>query len=167
MPAPITSGSRGADRSGSQQAQPPSGRPDGTAAALPRQPAAGLELAQAVARGAGSALGNDGATEALVAVQRRQWWMDPPLLLALQRSWSQARRAAAPAPWRDLPPGLEVRRLPLAQADGLRERIGDDLHGRSLVSRQQITLLWRAGDTLWLLRQALTGHTDDAELTNS
>ena len=68
-----------------------------------------------MAGGAGSGLAPDGVTEALPAVQRRQWWMDPALLQQLQRTWTQARRAAAPAGWRDLPLGLELRRLPRAR----------------------------------------------------
>lgn len=171
MPAPATgSGSGSGSARGSHGSRPPEqpARPTSSKAGeLPRQPAAGLELAQAVARGAGSALGNDGATEALMAVQRRQWWMDPPLLLELQRHWSRGRQATAPATWRDLPQALEMRRLPLAQAGGLQRRIGDDLHGCSLVSRQQITLLWRQGDSLWLLRLPLDGGRDNAGLTNS
>lgn len=143
----------------------------GLGADLPGQPAAALELARAVAGGAGTALAPDGATEALLAVQRRQWWMDPALLQQLQRTWMQARRAAAPAGWRDLPLGLELRRLPLRQASALVALIGGDAHGRSLVARQQVTLLWRQGDSLWLLRQPLGGAdgpgTARAGLTNS
>ena len=46
-----------------------------------------------------------------------------------------------------------------------------DPQGRSLVARQQLTLLWRQGESLWLLRQPLGGGEGAgaarAGLTNS
>lgn len=182
MPGPAAAGGTSGQPAGGSSAPPPGSRQNaaapaetsqraGLSAELPAQPAAALELARAVAGGAGSGLAADGATEALLAVQRRQWWMDPALLQQLQRTWTQARKASAPAGWRDLPPDLELRRLPLRQASALVALIGGDPQGRSLVARQQLTLLWRQGESLWLLRQPLGGGEGAgaarAGLTNS
>lgn len=119
---------------------------------LPSQPGPALELARAVAEGAASALPNDGATQAMAAVQRRQWWLDPAQQRQLQRAWEQAESAPAPEAWGELPSGLQVRRLAPGRLGSL---AGGDARGRSLVSRQQLTLLWIDGEELWLLRLPL------------
>lgn len=119
---------------------------------LPSQPGPALELARAVAEGAASALPNDGATQAMAAVQRRQWWLDPAQQRQLQRAWEQAESAPAPEAWGEMPSGLQVRRLAAGRLGSL---AGGDARGRSLVSRQQLTLLWIDGQELWLLRLPL------------
>ena len=119
---------------------------------LPSQPGPALELARAVAEGAASALPNDGATQAMAAVQRRQWWLDPAQQRQLQRAWEQAENTPAPEAWGELPSGLQVRRLTAGRLGSL---AGGDARGRSLVSRQQLTLLWIDGQELWLLRLPL------------
>jgi hypothetical protein len=97
-------------------------------------------------------MANDGATQAMAAVQRRQWWLDPAQQRLLQRAWDQAEANPAPESWGELPSGLQVRRLDPARLAGL---AGGDARGRSLVSRQQLTLLWSEGQELWLLRLPL------------
>lgn len=119
---------------------------------LPSAPAAVLELAQAVALGAPGAIANDGATQAMAAVQRRQWWLDPAQQRLLQRAWEQGESATAPEGWGELPSGLQLRRVPASKLGGL---AGGDARGRSLVSRQHLTLLWSEGPDLWLLRLPL------------
>ena len=119
---------------------------------LPSSPAAVLELARAVAEGAPRAIANDGATQAMAAVQRRQWWLDPAQQRLLQRAWDQAETTPTPESWGELPTGLQVRRVSAARLGGL---AGGDVRGRSLVSRQHLTLLWSEGEELWLLRLPL------------
>ena len=91
--------------------------------------------------------------DALVALQRRQWWLtaaQEPLAVAL---WQRA--ALVPAPPEGLgrlPEDAELRRLPPGPVSGLG---AGDWHGHSLVTRQAALLLWRQAEGLWLLRLPL------------
>jgi hypothetical protein len=90
---------------------------------------------------------------ALVALQRRQWWLtaaQEPLAVAL---WQRA--ALVPAPPEvlgRLPEDAELRRLPPGPVSELG---AGDWHGHSLVTRQAALLLWRQAGGLWLLRLPL------------
>ncbi len=139
-----------------QSAPPPASTSAGAApsgpAGLPRLPGPALELALAIAEGAASSLPNDGVTQAMAAQQRRQLWLDPAQQRLLQRAWERAASEQPPADWGDLPEGTQVRRAGLGSLGPL---AAGDVRARSLVSRQQITLLWPQGSQLWLLRLPL------------
>jgi hypothetical protein len=115
---------------------------------LPAQPAQALELAKAIAAGR-QTLPAEGASPAQVALQRRQWWLSAQDSDQLQRAWDQAEVAEAPDPWGALPAGVQLRRV---ERQALGPLAAGDARGRSLLSREQITLLWGSGAQLWLLR---------------
>jgi hypothetical protein len=124
---------------------------------LPSQPGQALELAKAVAGGK-QALATEGASPTQVALQRRQWWLTAQEAGQLQRAWDQAEQQGAgveaPGDWAPLPAGAQLRRV---ERQSLGPLAGGDFRGRSLVSREQITLLWGSGPQLWLLRLPLAG----------
>lgn len=135
---------------------PPS--PNATPAApaagdLPNQPGQALELARAIAGGK-QALAEGGASPTQVAIQRRQWWLTAQESSQLQRAWDQAETAAAPDAWGALPAGVQLRRV---DRESLGALAAGTPRGRSLVNRDQITLLWSSGPQLWLLRLPLAG----------
>jgi hypothetical protein len=118
---------------------------------LPSQPGQALELATAIAGGK-QALSAEGASPAQVALQRRQWWLSAQESSQLQRAWDQAQPAAASDEWSALPAGAQLRRVD-RQALGV--LAAGDPRGRSLLTSDQITLLWASGPQLWLLRLPL------------
>jgi hypothetical protein len=120
---------------------------------LPSQPGQALELAKTVAAGK-QGLGKEGASPTQVALQRRQWWLTAQEAGQLQRAWDQAAVEEAPDDWAPLPAGAQLRRL---ERQSLGPLAGGDPRGRSLVHREQITLLWGSGPQLWLLRLPLAG----------
>lgn len=120
---------------------------------LPGQPGQALDLARAIALGLQS-LPAQGASPAQVALQRRQWWLSGQDSAMLQRAWEQAEAAEAPESWNALPAGVQLRRL---ERQALGPLAGGEPSGRTLVDREQITLLWGAGARLWLLRLSLPG----------
>jgi hypothetical protein len=120
---------------------------------LPGQPGLALDLARAIAAGKQS-LPAEGASPAQVALQRRQWWLTAQESSQLQRAWDQAESAAAPDAWSHLPAGAQLRRV---DRESLGALAAGDPRGRTLVNREQITLLWASGPELWLLRLPLAG----------
>ena len=130
---------------------PPKAAPG--AGELPSQPGQALELARAIAGGK-QALAAEGASPAQVALQRRQWWLTAQESSQLQRAWDQAETAAAPEAWSALPAGAQLRRV---DRESLGVLAAGDPRGRSLVNRDQITLLWASGPQWWLLSLPLAG----------
>lgn len=128
-----------------QVAVPPAGQ-------LPSQPGQALAGAKAIASGP-QALPAEGASPTQVALQRRQWWLSPQEANQLQQAWEQAEAAEAPDDWQTLPPAVQLRQ---AERRILGSLAAGDPRGRSLVSREQITLLWGSGPQLWMLRLAVT-----------
>jgi len=120
---------------------------------LPSQPGLALDLARAIA-GGNQSLPAEGASPAQVALQRRQWWLTDQESSHLQQAWDQAATAAPPDAWNTLPAGAQLRRV---DRESLGALAAGDPRGRSLVSRDQITLLWASGPDLWLLRLPLAG----------
>jgi len=120
---------------------------------LPAQPAQALELAKAIAAGR-QTLPAEGASPAQVALQRRQWWLSAQDSDQLQRAWDQAEVAEAPDAWGALPAGVQLRRV---ERQALGPLAAGDARGRSLLSREQITLLWGSAAQLWLLRLPMSG----------
>ena len=130
---------------------PPSSLPAASnSAGLPRQPSEAFRLARQVAmagrpREAGAAL---------VALQRRQWWLLPGQERALQALWDRGQEQELPASLGSLPEDISLRlsspsaAAPLALAE---------LHGRSLIDGDQLWLFWQQGESLWLLRGSLLG----------
>jgi hypothetical protein len=121
---------------------------EGGLPSLPSLPGAALDLAQAVAGGK-QALPAEGASQAQVAIQRRQWWLTAQESLQLAQAWDQGKEDAAPDDWPPLPAGTQVRRVTRQSLGAL---AAGDPRGRSLVNREQISLLWGSGPELWLLR---------------
>jgi hypothetical protein len=121
---------------------------------LPGQPALALELAKAIATGR-QALPAEGASPAQVALQRRQWWLSAQDADQLQRAWDQAEVADRPEAWSALPAGGLLRRV---DRQALGPLAAGEANGRSLVNREQITLLWGSGAQLWLLRLPFPGN---------
>lgn len=129
-----------------QSPVPPAGQ-------LPNQPGLALAGAKAIASGQ-QALPAEGASPAQVALQRRQWWLSPQDANQLQQAWEQAEVAEAPEDWQALPPAAQLRRV---ERRNLGSLAAGDPRGRSLVSRDQITLIWGNGAQLWLLRLPVSG----------
>jgi len=127
--------------------------PPPVAGELPSQPGLALDLARAIA-GGNQSLPAEGASPAQVALQRRQWWLTDQESSQLQQAWDQAATAAPPDAWNTLPAGAQLRRV---DRESLGALAAGDPRGRSLVSRDQITLLWASGPELWLLRLPLAG----------
>jgi hypothetical protein len=129
-----------------QVAVPPAGQ-------LPSQPGQALAGAKAIASGP-QALPAEGASPTQVALQRRQWWLSPQEANQLQQAWEQAEAAEAPDDWQTLPPAVQLRQV---ERRNLGSLAAGDPRGRSLVSREQITLIWGSGTQLWLLRLPFSG----------
>lgn len=139
-----------------QAAAPVAAAPAGSGE-LPSQPGQALELAKAIAAGK-QALPSEGASPAQVALQRRQWWLTAQEAGQLQRAWDQADAEQAPEDWTPLPAGAQLRRV---ERQSLGALASGDPRGRSLLNREQITLLWGSGPQLWLLRLPLAGQAQD------
>ena len=130
---------------------PPSSLPAASnSAGLPRQPSEAFRLARQVATGGRPRE----AGAALVALQRRQWWLLPGQERALQALWDRGQEQELPASLGSLPEEISLRlsspsaAAPLALAE---------LHGRSLIDGDQLWLFWQQGESLWLLRGSLLG----------
>ena len=119
-------------------------------AGMPRQPSEAFRLARQVAmagrpREAGAAL---------VALQRRQWWLLPGQERALLALWDGGKEQELPASLGTLPEDISLRlsspsaAAPLALAE---------LHGRSLIDGYRLWLFWQQGESLFLLRGDLLG----------
>jgi hypothetical protein len=88
--------------------------------------------------------------DALVALQRRQWWLSAAQEPRLATLWKRAAVVEPrPAALGKLPEGAELRRLADPSAAGLNQH---DWHGHSLVGRQVALLLWREAGSLWLMK---------------
>lgn len=118
---------------------------------LPRQPGEALLLARQVAQ---AGLPKESPSAALVAVQRRQWWLLPGQGKLLASLLEARVEMAPPAALGPLPDGVAIRKVAAAAAAPL--ALGE-LHGRSLLESDQLWLFWRQGPTLWLLRAPLAG----------
>lgn len=118
---------------------------------LPRQPSEAFRLARQVATGGRPRE----AGAALVALQRRQWWLLPGQERALLALWDRGKDQELPASLGSLPEEISLRlsspsaAAPLALAE---------LHGRSLIDGDQLWLFWQQGESLWLLRGSLRGE---------
>jgi hypothetical protein len=140
--------------SAAKSPNPPKAAPAAPVAGeLPTQPGQALELAKAIAGGK-QALATEGASPGQVALQRRQWWLTAQESSQLQRAWDQAEAAAAPEEWTALPAASQLRRV---DRQALGPLAAGDPRGRSLLNREQITLLWTSGPHVWLLRLPLAG----------
>ena len=126
--------------------QPPA--PEPPAQGLPRQPGEAFRLARQVAQGEPPAQ----PSLALVAVQRRQWWLLPGQDHTLQTLWDSGQDQALPPALGSVPEGVASRAVAAAAAAPL--ALGE-VHGRSLRAGNQLWVLWRQGATLWLLRGPL------------
>jgi hypothetical protein len=144
-PRPPQPPASAAPAAAAQVAVPPAGQ-------LPSQPGQALAGAKAIASGP-QALPAEGASPTQVALQRRQWWLSPQEANQLQQAWEQAEAAEAPDDWQTLPPAVQLRQ---AERRILGSLAAGDPRGRSLVSREQITLLWGSGPQLWMLRLVVT-----------
>lgn len=136
--------------------------PAAAVANLPATPAAALELARTLAEAARTSIPGEGISPAMAALQRRQWWLDPAQARQLQRAWEEADASPQPPEWSDLPDGVQLKRVDR----GTLGQLGSgDARGRSLVTRQHLTLIWDQGPQLWLLKLPL-GENQQG-LTNS
>ena len=149
-PPPPSSLPAGAFAGDSQSEQSRSQPTTSNSGGLPRQPSEAFRLARQVAmagrpREAGAAL---------VALQRRQWWLLPGQERALLALWDRGKEQELPASLGSLPEDISLRlsspsaAAPLALAE---------LHGRSLIDGNQLWLFWLQGESLWLLRGSLLG----------
>lgn len=126
---------------------------------LPRQPSEAFRLARQVAMGGRPRE----AGAALVALQRRQWWLLPGQERALQALWNGGKEQELPVSLGSLPEDVSLRlsspsaAAPLALAA---------LHGRSLVDGDRLWLFWQQGESLWLLRGSLLGPPPPASPTS-
>ena len=117
---------------------------------LPAQPGEAFRLARQVALGGRP----KEVSPALVNLQRRQWWLLPGQGRALQELWDGGKEQESAAGLGPLPEDISLRAVspsgaaPLALAE---------LHGRSLLDGDLLWLLWRQGESLWLLRGSLVG----------
>jgi hypothetical protein len=117
---------------------------------LPRQPSEAFRLARQVAMGGRPR----DAGAALVALQRRQWWLLPGQERALIALWDRSKEHELPASLGSLPEDISLRlsspsaAAPLALAE---------LHGRSLIDGDRLWLFWQQGESLLLLRGSLLG----------
>ena len=117
---------------------------------LPRQPSEAFRLARQVATGGRPRE----AGAALVALQRRQWWLLPGQERALLALWDGGKEQELPASLGTLPEDISLRlsspsaAAPLALAE---------LHGRSLIDGYRLWLFWQQGESLFLLRGDLLG----------
>lgn len=112
---------------------------------LPRQPAEAFRLARQIAQGGTP---KEPPSAALVAVQRRQWWLLPGQDKLLATLWEAGAESAPPpslGPW---PDGVAIRSVAVAAVP---PALGEP-HGRSLLEGDQLWLLWRQGATVWMLR---------------
>jgi hypothetical protein len=118
-------------------------------AGLPRHPGEAFSLARMVAQGSRPKQ----ASAAMVAVQRRQWWLLAGQNKALQSLWEDGLEQAPPPVFGSMPEGVGVRQV-AATATPAPLAFGA-LHGRSLLDGEELWLLWRQGTSLWILRGAL------------
>ena len=123
---------------------------------LPPQPGAAFALVRLVARGEWP---QDPPSQALVAVQRRQWWLLPAQSRALEDLWTGGVEKPWPPNLGAVPPGVSVRQVPVTAAASLSLA---ELHGRSLRSGDELWLLWQQGSRLWILRGPTALPTDAA-----
>ena len=127
----------------------PAARPvEAEGAGLPRQPGEAFRLARQVAQ----APQPKQASAAVVAVQRRLWWLLPGQDKALQALWEGGLEQALPPALGSVPEGVAVRQVAASAAAPLALAA---LHGRSLLEGDQLWLLWRQGPSLWIVRGAL------------
>ena len=88
--------------------------------------------------------------DAVIALQRRQWWLSAAQERVLQTLMQSGVAVEhAPEDFGSLPVGAELRRLPAAVVPVLGT---GDWHGHSLLGGQAALLLWRQAGSLWLLR---------------
>jgi len=123
---------------------------------LPAQPGAAFALVRQVARGEWP---QEPPSPALVAVQRRQWWLLPAQTRALEALWTGGVEKPWPPNLGAVPPGVSVRQVPVTAAASLSLA---ELHGRSLRSGDELWLLWQQGSRLWILRGPVALPTDAA-----
>lgn len=127
----------------------PAARPgEAEGAGLPGKPGDAFRLARQVAQ----APRPKQASAALVAVQRRQWWLFPGQDKTLQALWEGGQEQASPAVLGPVPEGVAVRQVAVSAAAPL---AFEGLHGRSLLDGDELWLLWRQGANLWILRGSL------------
>ena len=130
---------------------PPSSLPAASnSAGLPRQPSEAFRLARQVATGGRPRE----AGAALVALQRRQWWLLPGQERALQALWDRGQEQELPASLGSLPEEISLR---LSSPSAAAPLAFAELHGRSLIDGDQLWLFWQQGESLWLLRGSLLG----------
>ena len=127
----------------------PAARPgEAEGAGLPGKPGDAFRLARQVAQ----APRPKQASAAVVAVQRRQWWLLPGQDKTLQALWEGGQEQAPPAALGPVPEGVAVRQVAVSATAPLALAA---LHGRSLLDGDQLWLLWRQGANLWILRGSL------------
>lgn len=105
-----------------------------------------------------------GDRDALVALQRRQWWLSAAQEPLAQQLWQRATPVeTAPTALGRLPESSELGRLPDAAPSPL---AAGDHHGRSLLGRETALLLWRQGGGVWLVRLPLGRKPENQTLTS-
>ena len=127
-------------------------RPDAAAPQPPllAQPGEAFRLARQVAMGGRPRE----VSPALVALQRRQWWLLPGQGRALQDLWDGGQELESAAGLGPLPEDISLRAVSASDAAPLALA---ELHGRSLLDGDRLWLFWRQGESLWLLRGSLAG----------
>jgi hypothetical protein len=127
-------------------------QPDG----LPAQPGVAFALVRQVALGEWP---QEPPIPALVAVQRRQWWLLPAQTRALEALWTGGVEKPWPQNLGAVPKDVSVRQVPVTAAASLSLA---ELHGCSLRSGDDLWLLWQQGSRLWILRGPVALPTDAA-----
>jgi hypothetical protein len=115
---------------------------------LPAQPGEAFRLARQVAMGGRPRE----VSPALVALQRRQWWLLPGQGRALQDLWDGGQEQESAAGLGPLPEDISLRAV---SSSGAAPLALAELHGRSLLDGDRLWLFWRQGESLWLLRGSL------------
>lgn len=154
-PSTLPAGAFAGDSQSEQSLRKPvaatSGPPTtGNSGGLPRQPSEAFRLAKQVAMAGRTRE----AGAALVALQRRQWWLLPGQERALLALWDRAKEQELPASLGNLPEDISLR---LSSSSAAAPLAFAELHGRSLIDGDRLWLFWQQGESLWLLRGSLLG----------
>jgi len=145
-PSSLPAGAFTGDSQSEQSRRPPPATSN--SGGLPRQPSEAFHLARQVAMGGRPRE----AGAALVALQRRQWWLLPGQERALQALWGGGKEKELPASLGSLPEDISLR---LSSSSAAAPLALAELHGRSLIDGDQLWLFWQQGESLWLLRGSL------------
>ena len=146
-PSTLPAGSLGSDSQSLHSRRSPTTSNSG---GLPGQPSEAFRLARQVAIGGRPRE----AGAALVALQRRQWWLLPGQERVLLALWDRGKEKELPASLGNLPEDISLR---LSSSSAAAPLAFAELHGRSLIDGDRLWLFWQQGESLWLLRGSLLG----------